>query len=340
MTERSSNASATPPTSTNGASTNGVPRTTEGWHAFPEGADAAQVLATSTSLRTSWRADLPASIVVVLVALPLCLGIALASGAPLVAGLISGIVGGIVVGALSNSQLMVSGPAAGLTAIVVTGIASMGSYRAFLTCVVIGGALQLLLSILRAGIVGYYFPSAVIKGMLAAIGVILILKQLPHAFGYDADYEGDESFAQGNSETTFSALGEMVQQIQLGPTIVAALALLLLVMWERPSFRAVRRLPAPLVVVLVAIALNAGFAAFAPSLAIESSHLVNLPVVESASGYLAFFALPDFSVGQPGHLHGGADHRDRRQSLETLLNLEAIDKLDLEHRVSDPPIAS
>ena len=150
--------------------------------------------------------DLPASIVVFFVALPLCLGIALASGAPLFSGVISGIVGGIIVGALSGSQVGVSGPAAGLAAIVLTAIGTLGGYQNFLLAVVLGGAIQLLFGVLKAGVIGYYFPSSVIKGMLSGIGIIIILKQIPHFFGYDADPEGDFSFSQVDGETTFSEI--------------------------------------------------------------------------------------------------------------------------------------
>ena len=152
------------------------------------------------------KSDLPASIVVFFVALPLCLGIALASGAPLFSGLIAGIVGGIIVGALSGSQIGVSGPAAGLAAIVLTAIGTLGGYENFLVAVVIGGALQLLLGVLKAGIIGYYFPSSVIKGMLTGIGIIIILKQIPHFFGYDADPGGDFAFFQVDGENTFSEI--------------------------------------------------------------------------------------------------------------------------------------
>ncbi len=161
---------------------------------------------TLPSLAASWRADVPAAIVIFLVAVPLCLGIALASGAPLFSGIISGIVGGVVVGSLSGSQLMVSGPAAGLSAIAMSAIATLGSFRAFLATVVVAGVLQVVLAAAHAGIVGYYFPSSVIRGMLAAIGLILILKQIPHALGYDANFEGDESFLQANAENTFTAI--------------------------------------------------------------------------------------------------------------------------------------
>ena len=149
------------------------------------------------------RKDIPASIVVFFVAIPLCLGIALASGAPLFSGLIAGIVGGIVVGSISGSQVGVSGPAAGLAAIVLAAISTLGGYQNFLLAVVLGGAIQILFGILRAGIIGYYFPSSVIKGMLTGIGIIIILKQIPHFFGYDADPEGDFAFIQIDGENTF-----------------------------------------------------------------------------------------------------------------------------------------
>ena len=150
------------------------------------------------------KSDLPASIVVFFVAIPLCLGIALASGAPLFSGLIAGFVGGIVVGSLSGSSLGVSGPAAGLAVIVLNAINDLGSFEVFLLAVIIGGLIQLILGIARAGIIGYYFPSSVIKGMLTGIGIIIILKQIPHAFGYDADYVGDMDFNQPDGENTFS----------------------------------------------------------------------------------------------------------------------------------------
>ena len=140
---------------------------------------------------TNLKSDIPSSIVVFFVALPLCLGIALASGAPLFSGLIAGIVGGVVVGAMSGSQIGVSGPAAGLAAIVLTAIGSLGGFENFLLAVVLGGIIQIVFGILKAGVIGYYFPSSVIKGMLTGIGIIIILKQIPHFFGYDADPEGD-----------------------------------------------------------------------------------------------------------------------------------------------------
>ena len=176
--------------------------------------------------------DLPASIVVFFVALPLCLGIALASGAPLFSGLIAGIVGGIVVGALSGSQIGVSGPAAGLAAIVLTAIGALGGYQNFLVAVVLGGIIQLIFGILKAGIIGYYFPSSVIKGMLTGIGIIIILKQIPHFFGYDSDPEGDFAFFQVDGKNTFSEILETANNISPGGTLIAVIGLSILLLWD------------------------------------------------------------------------------------------------------------
>ena len=287
------------------------------------------------SLRASWRNELPASIAVFLVALPLSLGIALASGAPLTAGIVSGVVGGIVVGALSNSPLMVSGPAAGLTAIVLASIATLGSFQQFLTAVVLGGLMQIGFSLARAGIIGYYFPSAVIKGMLAGIGLILILKQIPHAVGLDADFEGDESFLQSNADNTFSALLHMLGQIQLGAVIIAGASLVVMAVWSNTGLRRVRLLPASLVVVLLGIGLNALFGAYFPDLAIRTSHLVQLPI-GSVDGYLfGLFTFPDFSVLLSGDTWRIAATIAVVASLESLLTLEATDKMDPYKRESD-----
>jgi MFS superfamily sulfate permease-like transporter len=288
------------------------------------------------SFKDSWRYDLPASIVVVLVALPLCLGIALASGAPLSAGLLAGVIGGIVVGLLSDSQLMVSGPAAGLTAIVLAGVTALGSFPAFLTATIIGGLLQIVLSIIRAGVIGYYFPSAVIRGMLAGIGVILILKQLPHAVGYDADFEGDESFLQPDGSNTFSALSEALQQIQPGAALICILALFILVFWPKvPALKKLKLMPAPLVVVLTGVGLNALFGMLAPDWAIRSTHLVQLPVPETARDLLTFFIFPDLSaLANPETWRLGVTIAIVA-SLESLLSLEATDKLDPYKRESD-----
>ena len=222
--------------------------------------------------------DIPAGIVVFFVAVPLCLGIALASGAPLFSGIIAGMIGGIVVGLLSGSQLGVSGPAAGLAVIVLTAIQDLGSFEVFLMAVVLAGVIQIFLGVLRAGIIGYYFPSAVIKGMLAAIGIIIFLKQIPHAFGYDKDYEGDLNFFQPDGYNTFSELGHMVEFISPGATLVAFISLAILILWEQKFMKQIRLfqiVQGPIVAVAVGIGLNLAFAG--SSLAIEGEHTVNLP---------------------------------------------------------------
>jgi MFS superfamily sulfate permease-like transporter len=272
------------------------------------------------------RDDLPASLVVFLVALPLCLGIAVASGAPPLSGIVAGVVGGIVVGIASGSHLMVSGPAAGLTAIVVAGIQQSGTFARFLPAVVLGGALQLVLGIARGGIIGYYFPSAVIKGMLAAIGLTLILKQIPHAVGYDADYVGDFSYAERGGENTFTAIAHAMQQVQPGAIAVALLGLGLLILWPRTPFARVKLLPGPLAVVLLGVVLNELFRFAAPAFTIRDTHLVSLP--GNPSELLAQFTSPDWSVLGNPQMWTLAATIGIVASLESLLSLEATNKLD------------
>ena len=205
------------------------------------------------------RQDFPSGLVVFLVALPLCLGIALASGAPLFSGLIAGIVGGLVVAIFSGSQLAVSGPAAGLTVIVLNAITEIGSYKGFLLAVVLAGALQIILGFAKAGTIGKYFPSSVIKGMLAAIGIILIMKQIPHALGYDADYNGDFNFIQSDSENSFTALISALNKTNLGAVIISIVSLIILINWDKLKSTKLGIVPAPLVVVTVGIGLNMFF---------------------------------------------------------------------------------
>ncbi|TDH25174.1 SulP family inorganic anion transporter [Segetibacter sp. 3557_3] len=282
-------------------------------------------------------ADLPASIVVFLVALPLCLGIALGSGAPLFSGIIAGMVGGIVIGCLSGSQLSVSGPAAGLTAIVVAAITKLQVYEAFLLAVVLAGIIQLILGFLKAGIIGDYVPNSVIKGMLAAIGIILILKQLPHFFGYDKNYVGDESFVQGNDENTFTGIFHSLNAITPGALIIALVSLIILIAWETKFFKSKRILslvPGPLVVVLAGVFINILFAGSAPNLALEQKHLVTLPIAENAGMFISFFTFPDFShITNPQVWISGLTIAIVA-SLETLLGIEAVDKLDPLKRVT------
>jgi MFS superfamily sulfate permease-like transporter len=308
-------------------------------HTSSTGADAPRARKTGQTAPTlpeSWRSDLPASLVLLLVALPLCLGIALASGAPLSSGLMAGVIGGIVVGLLSDSPLMVSGPAAGLTAIVLAGITTLGSFEAVLTATIIGGVLQIGLSVLRAGVIGYYFPSSVIRGMLAGIGVILILTQLPHAVGYDPGHPGNASFRLADGVMTVSTLGAALQQIQPGAALLCLIALAILALWPRvPAFRRLPLLPAPLVVVLMGVGLNALFGAVAPAWAIRETHLVRLPLPQTARDLLDFIILPDLSaILNPAVWRLGVTIAIVA-SLESLLSLEATDKLDPFKRESD-----
>jgi SulP family sulfate permease len=288
----------------------------------------AEQAAAAPGMAAAWRADVPAAIVVFLVAVPLCLGIALASGAPLFAGVISGIVGGIVVGALSGSHLMVSGPAAGLTAIVASAFGTLGSYRAFLVAVVLGGAVQLLLAVLGAGVVGYYFPSAVIRGMLAAIGIILILKQIPHAVGYDADFEGDEAFLQPNAEDTFTAIAHAVQRIEPGAIVLSTVALSMLIVWSRTPLARVRLLPAPLAVVLVGVAGQWLLPMIDQALRLGPANLVSLPTPGSLAEFGGLFTFPDWSAVWRVDTWRVAVTLGVVASLETLLSLEATDRMD------------
>ena len=200
--------------------------------------------------------DLPASIVVFLVATPLCLGIALASGAPLFSGIIAGIVGGIVVGMVSGSEIGVSGPAAGLAVIVLNAIISLGEFDIFLLALVLAGVIQAGLGFARAGIIGYYFPSSVIKGMLSGIGIIIIIKQIPHAFGYDKDPEGSLSFNQPDAQNSFSELFNMLDYIQPGALFITLLSLAILILWERPFMKKQKifqLIQGPLVIVVMGI---------------------------------------------------------------------------------------
>jgi MFS superfamily sulfate permease-like transporter len=289
------------------------------------------------SLVGALRADVPASVVVFLVAVPLCLGIALASGAPLFSGIIAGIVGGLVVGALSGSQLGVSGPAAGLAVIVLSAITALGSFEAFLVAVVLAGVLQIAMGYARAGIIGYYFPSSVIKGMLAGIGLTIVLKQLPHAVGYDLTPEGAIGFAEAEGGNTFSSLGQMLAFIEPGAVLVACVALALLLLWERPAvkrFKGAVWIQGPLVAVLAGIALNEAFKLFAPSLALGPSHLVQLPAADGIGGLFSLLTLPDFSQLANPAIYTTAVTLAVVASIETLLCVEATDKLDPRKRVT------
>jgi len=274
--------------------------------------------------------DLPASIVVFFVALPLCLGIALASGAPLFSGLIAGIIGGIVVGALSGSKIGVSGPAAGLAAIVLTAIGSVGGYENFLVAVVLGGVIQIIFGFLKAGIIGYYFPSSVIKGMLTGIGIIIILKQIPHFFGYDANPEGDFAFFQVDGENTFSEIFKSLNNISFGSTIIGLIGLGILLLWSTvlsKKGKIFNLIQGPLVAVVAGIVYF--FVTDSESkYGISASHLVSVPVPDNLDSFLGQFSFPNFNALTNPEIWVVAFTIALVASLETLLCVEATDKID------------
>ena len=276
------------------------------------------------------KSDLPASVVVFFVALPLCLGIALASGAPLFSGLIAGIIGGVFVGALSGSKIGVSGPAAGLAAIVLTAIGTLGGFENFLVAVVLGGVIQMVFGFLKAGIIGYYFPSSVIKGMLTGIGIIIILKQIPHFFGYDPDPEGDWAFFQVDGENTFSEILNTVNNISPGATLVAIIGLSILLLWDKvlsKKGRIFQLVQGPLVAVAIGIIFYI-VTQDSGALAISSEHLVSVPVPEDAASFLGQFSFPNFGAITNPQVWITAFTIALVASLETLLCVEATDKLD------------
>ena len=260
----------------------------------------------------------------------------MASGAPLFAGIISGIIGGLVVAWLSGSQISVSGPAAGLTAIIMLAIQKLGNFESFLLAVVMAGIMQLLLGYLRAGTIGAYFPSAVIKGMLAAIGLILIMKQIPHVVGFDSQYEGDEAYLPSDAGSTIYVIFKSLKSCTLGPMIVSALAIVALLSWETPMFKHNRILspvPGPLVAVLLGVAFNLA-TLDNPLLAIYKEHLVSLPAIQGIEGFLGQLRFPNFTQYANPDIYNIAITIAIVASLETLLSLEATDKLDPLKRVA------
>ncbi len=284
------------------------------------------------------RDNLPASIVVFFVAVPLCLGIALASGAPLFAGIIAGIVGGIVVGVASGSPLGVSGPAAGLAVIVLTSIASLnGSWEAFLTAVVLAGIIQLILGYAKAGFIAYFFPSSVIKGMLTGIGLLIILKQIPHALGWDKDVEGDESFFQADGENTISEIINALQLFTPGALLIAGISLGILILWDTiltKKYKIFRMINGPLVVVVVGIVMNYCYQNGILNFSLADDQVVRIPVPENLAGFFSQFTFPDFSALSNLEVYKIAIVLAIVASLETLLSVEASDKLDPYKRIT------
>lgn len=280
--------------------------------------------------------DIRAGIVVFLVALPLCLGIALASNAPLFSGLIAGISGGIVVTLFSGSRLGVSGPAAGLAVLVAAGIEELG-FEAYLLVVVFCGIVQLVAGFAKAGVIAHYFPSSVIKGMLAGIGIILVLKQIPHALGYDQSWEGELEFSQLDGHNTFSEIGYALEAFSLGAIVVTVLSLAILLVWQHPAVKNrkfAKALPAPLLVVVLGITLNWLFGKVGNGFSISPDHLVAVPVSSSINEFFSNFRQPDFSQISNPAIYTTGLALALVASIETLLSVEATDKLDPTRRVT------
>lgn len=281
--------------------------------------------------------DIPAGLVVFLVALPLCLGVALASGVPLFSGVIAGIIGGLIVSWASGSQLSVFGPAAGLTVVVFNAIESLGSFSGFLAAVVLAGFMRLVFGILKKGVISAYFPASVIKGMLAAIGLILIMKQIPHALGYDASFEGDESYMQEIAASTLQEILGVMNYISPGAAVMSAVSLLILLLWDTAFFKripVITLIPGALMTVVWGVAYNSVALQYQPEWAILPKHSVSLPVTEKPEQFLHFFSVPDFSFLLNPQTYVVAATIAIIASLETLLSLEAEDKLDPLKRIA------
>lgn len=284
------------------------------------------------------KSDLPASIVVFFVALPLCLGIALASGAPLFAGIIAGIIGGIVVGVASGSPLGVSGPAAGLAVIVLTSIASLGgSWEAFLLAVVLAGIIQLVFGYAKAGFIAFFFPSSVIKGMLTGIGLLIILKQIPHALGWDKDAVGDDAFVQADGENTFSEIFKALNFVTPGALLIAVVSLAILILWDTvlsKKHKIFGMINGPLVVVVLGIVMFNLYQNRILDFSLNAKQVVAIPVPISITGFFSQFTFPDFSAITNFEVWKIAIVIAIVASLETLLSVEATDKLDPDKRIT------
>ncbi len=297
------------------------------------------------SIFSNLASDLPAGLVVFLVALPLCLGIALASEAPPIAGIIAGIIGGIVIGFVSGSHLSVSGPAAGLATIVASAITDLGSFEEFILSVAIAGVLQFVFGIVRLGIIGHYFPSAVIKGMLAGIGLTLVLKQIPHALGYDEDFEGELSFFQHDGENTFSEILKAINNLlnnaagAYGAILIAVISLVILVFWQSnfmTKMKWTKIVPGALIVVLLGVFINNVLYPGQLSLFLSGNHLVKIDIINNASEISSFLTFPDFSQIGNSQVWITAITIAIVASLVSLLSLDAVDKLDPYKRIAPP----
>lgn len=291
------------------------------------------------NLFANLNSDFAAGLVVFLVALPLCLGIAMASGAPLFSGIISGVVGGIVVGYLSQSHISVSGPAAGLTAIILTAVTDFKAFDVFLLAAFLAGAIQLILGFVKAGSISNYFPNNVIEGMLAGIGIIIILKQLPHAVGYDTDFEGDEAFFQTDGNNTFSSLLGFFDYIQLGSIVITLISLAILISWDKlPALKKLKLIPGALVAVVVGVILNEIFTVSGSTLAIQKEHLVSLPIPTSFEEFKNIIITPNFSSITNQKVWVVALTIAIVASIETLLCIEAADRMDFQKRYTNPNV--
>lgn len=284
------------------------------------------------------KSDLPAGVIVFLVAVPLCLGIALASGAPLFSGIIAGFVGGIVVGLASGSQVGVSGPAAGLAVIVLTSIQSLGGdFSAFLLAVALAGLIQIALGYIKAGVIAYYFPSSVIKGMLGAIGILIILTQIQHAGGYNKSFEGGLGFLLPDGNSTFTGIFSFLNFITPGPVIITMVSLAIIIIWDTfltKRHKIFQLVQGPLVAVVAGIALTMIFNSMVPGLAVRPDQMVALPVPPDIESFFGQFTAPDFTQITNAKIWTIAGTIAIVASLETLLCVEATDKLDPEKRVT------
>ncbi|MCK9360347.1 SulP family inorganic anion transporter [Acidithiobacillus sp.] len=276
------------------------------------------------------RADVPAAVVVALVAMPLCLGVALASGTPLIAGLIAGIMGGVLVPLFSRSQLAVSGPTPAIVATVLVAMQTLPSFSAFLLAVVIAGVIQIVLGMIRAGVVAYFFPSAVIQGILSAIGIILILKQFPYAIGFDLGEFGSQDFISAHGENTFTAVIAALAHLEWGALLVSVLALSILITWDKVALlRKQTWLSGPLMAVIFGTLLNTLLLHTVPSLAVNGPNLVSLPIIRSFADLRGMLHMPDWEMIGSKTVWVTAIALTFITSLESLLSIEAADKLDI-----------